>query len=71
MLVGLAALGISLGVEVITTPMIFCSTVNVIEHLGAMPVNARQRSAMLALLLTSEYNGSGDAQTGFLADVPR
>lgn len=38
MLVGLAALGVKAGDEVITTPMTFCSTVHVIEHLGACPV---------------------------------
>lgn len=38
MLVGLAALGVQRGDEVITTAMTFCSTVHVIEHLGARPV---------------------------------
>ena len=38
MLVGLAALGVASGDEVITTPMTFCSTVHVIEHLNARPV---------------------------------
>jgi dTDP-4-amino-4,6-dideoxygalactose transaminase len=38
MLVGLAALGVSPGDAVITTPMTFCSTVHVIEHLGARPI---------------------------------
>lgn len=38
MLVGLAAAGIGRGDEVITTTMTFCSTVHVIEHVGATPV---------------------------------
>jgi dTDP-4-amino-4,6-dideoxygalactose transaminase len=38
MQVGLSALGIGLGDEVITTVMTFCSTVHVIEHVGATPV---------------------------------
>jgi dTDP-4-amino-4,6-dideoxygalactose transaminase len=38
MMVSLAALGVGRGDEVITTAMTFCSTVHVIEHLGATPV---------------------------------
>jgi dTDP-4-amino-4,6-dideoxygalactose transaminase len=38
MLVALAALGVKAGDEVITTPMTFCSTVHVIEHMRARPI---------------------------------
>jgi dTDP-4-amino-4,6-dideoxygalactose transaminase len=38
MQIGLAALGIKPQDEVITTAMTFCSTIHVIEHLGARPV---------------------------------
>jgi dTDP-4-amino-4,6-dideoxygalactose transaminase len=38
MLVALAALGVKPGDEIVTTTMTFCSTVHVIEHLGARPV---------------------------------
>jgi dTDP-4-amino-4,6-dideoxygalactose transaminase len=49
MLVGLAALGVGPGDEVITTPMTFCSTIHVIEHLGAVPVFADVESDTLNL----------------------
>ena len=38
MLVALAAMGVGPGDEVVTTTNTFCSTVHVIEHLGARPV---------------------------------
>lgn len=38
MQVGLAALGVQRGDEIVTTAMTFCSTVHVIEHFGARPV---------------------------------
>jgi dTDP-4-amino-4,6-dideoxygalactose transaminase len=38
MLVALAARGVGAGAEVITTALTFCSTVHVIEHVGARPV---------------------------------
>jgi dTDP-4-amino-4,6-dideoxygalactose transaminase len=38
MLIALATLSIGPGDAVLTTPMTFCSTVHVIEHLGAQPV---------------------------------
>lgn len=38
MLVGLAALGVTRGDEVLTSTMTFCSTAHVIDHLGARPV---------------------------------
>ncbi|GAB4471722.1 MAG: DegT/DnrJ/EryC1/StrS family aminotransferase [Anaerolineae bacterium] len=38
--IALAALGIGPGDEVVTSPMTFCSTVNVIVHLGGTPVFA-------------------------------
>ncbi len=34
----LVTLGIGAGDEVITTPMTFCASVNVIEHVGALPI---------------------------------
>ncbi len=49
MLIALAALGIGPGDEVITTPMTFCSTVHVIEHLGARPVLVDVEPATLTI----------------------
>jgi dTDP-4-amino-4,6-dideoxygalactose transaminase len=47
--IALAALGIGPGDEVITTPMTFCSSVNVIEHMGATPILADVDQSTLTL----------------------
>lgn len=47
--VALAALNIGPEAEVITTPMTFCSSVNVIEHMGARPVLVDIESDTLTL----------------------
>jgi dTDP-4-amino-4,6-dideoxygalactose transaminase len=47
--IGLQALGLRAGDEVITTPMTFCACANVIEHIGATPVLADVESDTLNL----------------------
>ena len=49
MQVALAELGIGPGDEVISTPMTFCSTIHVIEQVGALPVLADVQSDTLNL----------------------
>ncbi len=50
---GLLALGVRPGDEVITTPMTFCACANVIEHLGATPVLADVEADTLNLSPTA------------------
>jgi dTDP-4-amino-4,6-dideoxygalactose transaminase len=47
--VALAALGVGPGDVVVTTPMTFCSTVHVVEHLGARPLFVDVEPATLTM----------------------
>jgi dTDP-4-amino-4,6-dideoxygalactose transaminase len=49
MQIGLASLGVGRGDEVITTPLTFCSTAHVIEHVGATPVLVDVEADMLCI----------------------
>ena len=65
--VGLAALGIAEGDEVITTPMTFCSTVHVIEHMRARPVLVDVEPDTLCIdpeLVARAVECSGSGQAG-------